>query len=101
MRPAGEITQALLRAAKELSAQGRPATLVELAHHACVSRDAARQMVPKLKSRGHLQQVGERRVEYRNRPVAEYAPAIDSSNNDEEGMTGFVALEHCLQAWTR
>lgn len=100
MRPAGEITQALLRAAKELAEQGRPATLVELAHAACVSREAARQAVPKLKSRGYLQQVGERRVDYRNRPVAEYAPAA-TCNNDEQVMTGFAVLDDCLQGWTR
>ncbi len=100
MRPTGEITQALLKAARDLADQGRPATLVELAHAACVSREAARHAVPKLKSRGHLQQVGERRVDYRNRPVAEYAPA-DVCNNDEQVMTGFAALDDCLQTWAR
>lgn len=100
MRPSGEITQALLKAAKEFAEQGRPATLVELAHSACVSREAAYDRVKKLKSRGHLQQVGERRVDYRNRPVAEYAPA-DVCNKEEEGITGFVALEHCFSNWAR
>ena len=49
---------------------------------------------------GVLQQVGERRVDYRNRPVAEYAPA-DVCNNDEQVMTGFAALDDCLQTWAR
>jgi len=100
MRPAGEITQALLRAAKELARSERGATLTELAQHACVAKDVARDRVKKLKTRGHLQQVGERRVGYRNRPVAEYAPA-DVCVNDEQVMTGSAALGNCLQAWTR
>lgn len=97
MRPAGEISQALIQAARDLARDGRGATLAELAHRACVSRDAARDHVPKLKSRGHLQQVGERRVAYRNRPVAEYAPADD----EIQVMSGAVVLGSYLQSWAR
>ena len=53
--------------------------------------------VKKLKNRGHLQQVGERRVEYRNRPVAEYAPADD----EIQVMSGAVVLGSYLQSWAR
>lgn len=98
MRPAGEIRQALIQAARDLAHSGRGATLAELAEKACVGRDAARIHVPKLKSRGHLQIVCERRVEYRNRPVAEYAPAKVLSVEDVQGI---AVLSHCMQGWIR
>lgn len=101
MRPAGEISQALIQAARDLARDGRGATLAELASRACVSREAARHHVPKLKSRGHLQQVGERRVNYRNRPVAEYAPPVELSLEDVQVMTGSAVLGSCLQNWIR
>lgn len=97
MRPAGEISLALLQAAREIAQEGRGATMVELASRACVSRDVAMDRVKKLKNRGHLQQVGERRVEYRNRPVAEYAPADD----EIQVMSGAVVLGSYLQSWAR
>lgn len=99
MRPAGEISQALIQAARDLATSGRGATLAELAHRACVSRDAARDHVPKLKSRGHLQQVGTRRVEYRNRPVAEYGPTPEHSENTV--TQGWVDLNLCMADWVR
>lgn len=101
MRPAGEIRQALLQAAHDLAYSGRGATLAELADKACVGRDAARMHVPKLKSRGHLQIVRERRVDYRNRPVAEYAPPKVISLEDVQAMTGAVVLGNCMQSWAR
>lgn len=101
MRPAGEITQALLQAARDLATSERGATMTELAHHARVSVEVAKDRVKKLASRGHLQQVGERRVEYRNRPVVEYAPAAEVCDNDDQVMTGSTALGNCLQAWIR
>lgn len=101
MRTAGEVHQALIKAARELATQDRCATLAELADRACVGRDAARMHVPKLKSRGHLCIVRERRVDYRNRPVAEYAPVKVLSLEDVQAMTGAVVLSNCMQAWTR
>lgn len=104
MRPAGEIHQALLKAAGELVALAKSPskgpTLAEIADRACVGREAARVHVPKLKSRGHLKQVGDRRVNYRNRPVAEYAPKV-LSLEDVEAMTGPVVLSNCMAGWTR
>lgn len=114
MRPA-EVGPAIVKAAddyvRELHRQfaDRPgqtdgrkgATLAELATRACVGRKTARDLVPKLKSRGQLLQVGERRVEYRNRPVAEYAPAKVLSLEDVQEMAGPAVLGNCLQNWTR
>ncbi len=100
MRPAGEVSQALIQAARELARDGRGPTLAEMASKACVSREAARHHVPKLKSRGHLQQVAERRVDYRNRPVAEYAPvgsAVDSPQPD----AAWANLGLCMADWVR
>lgn len=74
MRPPGEIHQALLGAARELFTPERAPTLAELAQRAQVGRDAARRTVDNMKRHGALRQVRERRVTYRNRPVAEYAP---------------------------
>lgn len=101
MRPAGELRQALIQAVHDLAANGRGATLAEIADRACVGRQAARVHVPKLKSRGHLEIVGERRVTYRNRPVAEYGPAKVLSLEDVQAMTGTAVLSNCMQGWTR
>lgn len=75
MRPAGEVRQALLQAASDLATPQRAPTLRELAAHAQVGSDAARHTVQNLHRHGALQIVRTRRVHYRNRPVAEYAPA--------------------------
>ena len=93
MKPAGEVHQALMKAAQELSAQGRGATLAELAERACVGRQVARDMVPKLKSRGCLQI-----VDYRNRPVAEYAPVPEI---ESRAGHGWVDLGRCVAGWAR
>ena len=98
MRPGGEIGRAIIAAAHEFAASGRGATLAELAERACIGRQTARDHIPKLKSRGHLQIVGERRVDYRNRPVAEYAP-VDA---DAPVMgCGWVDLGQCMADWVR
>ena len=96
MRPAGDISQALIRAAGQLAAVAGGATLAEIAVKACVGRDAARHAVPNLKRYGHLAIVGQRRVDYRNRPVALYAPADPSAPLIQPGP---VLLGQCLQAW--
>ena len=97
MRPAGEISQALIKAARELRTSAGGATLQEMADRACVGRQAARDLVPKLKSRGHLEIVGERLVAYRNRPVKEYAPASTSSG--AAVYHGHLELVACMSRW--
>lgn len=102
MRPASEPHLALLQAAHairvERAQSGQGATLQELVHRSQVGYQVARALVPKLKDRGQLQIVGERKVDYRNRPVAEYAPAdLDAPVIGE----GWVDLGNCLATWIR
>lgn len=72
MRPTGEIRQALLNAALALTTPDRSPTLLELAHHSQVGFMAARRTVDNMRRAGQLQIVRTRKVDYRNRPVAEY-----------------------------
>lgn len=74
MRPATDARLALLKAAVELTTVARSPTLRELAAKACVGQLAAMNTVKNMKRAGLLVTVRERRVDYRNRPVAEYAP---------------------------
>lgn len=106
-RPAGEVHQALIRAAQaiklERAQSGQGATLKELAQRSQVGYKVARAMVPKLRALGHLQLSGERAVDYRNRPVAEYLPVevpvvLPAIDVDE---TWSQDLSRCLAAWTR
>ena len=85
------MSQALLVAAHALATAGGGATLRELSAKACVGADAARHIVADMHRRGKLQIVRTRRVAYRNRPVAEYAPAPLPSPRLELGQV--------FQAW--
>lgn len=96
MRPAGEISLALLQAVEQLAAAGRGATLREIAAQAQVGLDAARTLVPKMKRYGRLVICGERRVPGRNRPAAEYAlPHQVHAANEAD----FVGLSQAMQLW--
>lgn len=100
MRPPGEVRQALLNAAHTLSTPTRGPTLAELAAHAQVGRDHARCMVRDLKRHGALQIARTRQVPYRNRPVAEYVPAVVAANDALTAAgAGFVDLGQMLQVW--
>lgn len=96
MRPAGEIRQALLAAAKEYSAVGG-ASLKELSAKACVGHDAARQCVTSMRRAGALRIVGERKVDYRNRPVAVYA----LPTQQDSVAQGWDGLSLCMSDWAR
>ena len=109
MRPAGEVRVALIQAAHDIVAEmGHPqpnqplrgATLAEMCARAQVGRDCARSLVPKIKKSGALEIVGYRRVEYRNRPVAEYTPAQPSAGANMI-QHGWVDLGHCMADWVR
>lgn len=97
MRPAGEVRQALLGACEAL-ATGYPTwrgpTLREIAQRACVGLDAARRTLGNLCRAGVVRQVNARRVEYRNRPVAEYALSRAMAANDP-----VMGLTQALKAW--
>jgi hypothetical protein len=105
MRPAGEVRLAMIQAAKDIVAQmgdpKRGATLAELAAAAgskCpIGHNTARRYVDNMRRSGALQIVGTRRVDYRNRPVAEYRP-VDTSLCKGKG---WASLERCMTDWTR
>ena len=94
MRPAGDIRHALLKAAHDLRLQGQQPTLRELAAHAQVGVKAATDTVKNLRRAGLLAVTGDRRVDYRNKPVAVYTPA-----NAEP--PAFVDLATVFTAWGR
>jgi hypothetical protein len=114
MRPAGEVRMALIQAAhdivREIGQPGRGATLAEMCARARietekgvmqVSMHEARNLVPKIKSSGALDIVGTRRVNYRNRPVAEYAPPSCADHDEPLILAGCVVLGNCLATWAR
>lgn len=75
MRACGEVRLALYNACRAIATPERGATLREMALKAQVGMDDARRTVSNMHRTQQLHAVGERRVEYRNRPVLEYAPA--------------------------
>lgn len=87
---------AILEAAVQFHQAGEPATLVELALRSCVGYDVALYTVDNLKRAGALEIVGHRPVEYRNRPVAEYALARPG-----ESQGGLVVLDDVMSRWGR
>jgi hypothetical protein len=93
MRPAGEIRQVLLTAVGELSTPDRGPTLAELASHTKVGQKAAMETMKNMRRHGAVHIPRTRRVEYRNRPVAEYALT------KEPISVGCVDLGAAMQAW--
>lgn len=93
---------ALLGAASTMyrfeDAQLRGPTLAELAEKACVGRAAASQCLKNMKRSGELAIVHERKVDYRNRPVAEYAPATAV---EAQQVDVFADLNQCMADWVR
>ena len=74
MRPAGEVRQALLDAAHAMTTPDQSPTLLELATRSQVGFLAARRTIDNMRRAGVLVVVRTRKVDYRNRPVAEYSP---------------------------
>lgn len=95
MRPAGSVHLALLHSAHHLGT----ATLREMVRHSQVSQDTGRSTVRDLKRYGHLHIVDTRRVDYRNRPVAVYAPAPVVADLASGG--DWTDLGFCLATWSR
>lgn len=100
MRPHSEVRAALLSAASTLATPQQAPTLRELAAHAQVGHDHARRMVNNLTRYGALTVVRTRRVQYRNRPVAEYAPVQAHSVAGSGSDAGFVDLGQMLRMWS-
>jgi hypothetical protein len=98
MRPAGEVRQALLKAAGELATPEAAPTLREIANKACVGYETAMHTVKNMTRSGELEVAGAKRVEYRNRPVAVYRPAGWNAGADG---AGFMALGQLMALWRR
>ena len=94
MRPAGEDSQKLLQSVQQLATPGRAPILKELAAHTQVGEAVASQTLKNLTRDGRLRIVRTRRVDWRARPVAEYALPVAAANvvaaNDADG--GFAVL---------
>lgn len=98
MRPAGEVRLALLDACRQLATPDRAPTLREIAARACVGLDAATHTVKHMSRAKQLRIVRERRVDYRNRPVAEYEP-VPADVAQAADDAGFVDLGSVLRVW--
>lgn len=96
MRPAGDVSQSLLAAVDRLTTPERAPTLQELASAAQVGVDVASQTLKDMKRYGRVWIPRTRRVEYRNRPVAEYARLAPMAVVANQSVSGVNAL---LQAW--
>ncbi|MDH4425085.1 MAG: hypothetical protein QE495_01410 [Acidovorax sp.] len=95
MRPAGEVRLALLNACNQLATAERGPTLREMAAVACVGVKAATHTIKHMSRAGQVRIARQRRVEYRNRPVAEYVPATQVADE----RAGYVDLAAVLQVW--
>lgn len=106
MRPAGDCHLALLQAAhtmrlERINAQDterKGATLREMVQRSQVGYAVARRLVDNMRRYEHLVVVGEVRVDYRNRKVAEYAPAADVAITPSAPMADLTAA---MQGWAR
>lgn len=96
MRQPSEVRQALLKAAADLTTPEQSPTLRELAAKAGVGQATARHVVNHMKRIGLLRIVRERVVDYRNRPVSEYAPALTEA--EAVPLLG-ADLGNALRAW--
>jgi hypothetical protein len=99
MRPVGDVRTAIARAAGELVAPDRGPTLREMAEKACVGQASALYTIKNMCRSGELVKVRERKVDYRTRPVAEYAPAAQP--NFDKPSSGLVNLGNCMMDWSR
>ncbi|HRP21585.1 MAG TPA: hypothetical protein PK925_13245 [Alicycliphilus sp.] len=94
-RPRGEVHLALLRAVQELATPERGVTVREAAAHARVGLVAARSTLSNLRRYGVLEIARTRRVPYRNRPVAEYAPPSAAPGSGD----GARSIDALAAAW--
>lgn len=94
MRPAGTVSQALLKAVQQLATPERGPTLREIAAAAELDVTVARRAIPNMKRYGRIRICGERRVQGRNRPVAEYGMPVVRA----EAANDF-SLSMAIAAW--
>jgi hypothetical protein len=102
VRPATEVRQAILQAVTTMATPDRGPTLQEINQAVCsqmpVGTDTVRRYLDNIKRSGAVCIARERRVDYRNRPVAEYAPAGNNSNQIQQG---WVDLGRSMADWVR
>ena len=97
MRPAGEISKALLQAVQALATPEHAPILKELAAHANLPEDVALRTLKNMTRYGRVCVARKRRVPWCTRPVAEYGlPVVGQAANDALGDGGFAAL---VRAW--
>lgn len=108
MRPAGEVRQALMDATLQLvppevmlDPQAPRPTLREIAYKACVGIDVATTTIKNMARSGRLRQVRTRRVDYCNKPVAEYEPVLMDQASDCRHGQGWVDLGRIVGGWAR
>jgi len=101
VRPAGDVSTALLAAAGALARDDYAPTVRELASHTGVGLSAATTTVKNLSRAGKLRQARMRRVDYRARPVAEWEPAPASAASDHRAGHGWVDLGRIVGGWAR
>lgn len=113
MRPAGEIRQALRSAAQTLAVPERNgATWRDLAAHAQVGFDAAKQTVRDMAAAGELVPIGTVRADHASRPMVRYAVAATqqparpqranfaTSWGDACSGSGGMGLDALTRSWT-
>lgn len=85
-----DVRQALLQAAADLNTTSQAPTLREIVHHATVGYASGLNAIKNMRRAGLLVICGERRVAYRNKPVATYVPAcpIGMGNNSSFDFSG-------------
>jgi hypothetical protein len=101
MRPAGEIRQALQRAATRAHrrhCRQKGGHVAGAGGRAQVGVGGAPHTVDNMTRAGQLRCIsGRRKVPYRNRPVAEYRPVEEPQTSASDGP----ALDDVLAAWAR
>ena len=76
MRPAGDVTVAVMAAARVMAKVGG-GTYIDLAQHARVSREAAQWSVKNMARRGELLVVARKRMKGAAKPLHVYVPAVE------------------------
>ncbi len=100
MRPATEVRHAILQAVTTMATPDRGPTLQEINQVVCsqlpVGVDTVRRYLYNIKRSGAVCIPRQRKVHYRNRPVAEYALAVST-----QGQQGWADLGRLMTGWAR
>lgn len=92
MRPAGDVSKALLQAVQELATPERAPTVREIAAAAQVGLAVAQRTLLNMRRHGHLDVPRTRRVPHCKKPVAEYALPCRKA---VAALDGFTQLQRC------